>query len=139
MIHPASVPGSQTAASGETGRASASQGGSDVAARYRSGGCGRDPSLTPAARSDSIRLTPDTDAFSPTGQDSDKNGPAGEAVGSSRPPDPRRFDAKDGDIQKRDNTSRQTVIWLVHVVVPALRPSHQIHAGELSGNHTITG
>jgi hypothetical protein len=51
---------------------------------------------------------------------------------------PVPFDATAADIQKRDNTPRHAVIWLVHVVVSPPRPSRQTHAGELSGNHRIT-
>jgi hypothetical protein len=51
---------------------------------------------------------------------------------------PVPFDATAADIQKRDNTPRHAVIWLVHVVVSPRRPSRKTHARELSGNHRIT-
>ena len=94
-----------TAVSGETGRAPATQRRSGVAARDGFGGFGKMRTWTHLSRRDSIR------------QPAGSTGPAGNVIGAFRPPSPVPFDATAADIQKRANTPRHAVIWLVHVVV----------------------
>jgi hypothetical protein len=66
-----------------------------------------------------------------------KKGPAGKRDRCVPITFPVPFDATTAEIQKRDNTPRHAVIWLVHVVVSPPRPSRQTHAREFSGNHRI--